>query len=994
DLNENGSLVVLEHLMEEFFNPLTNNVRKHEIELQLHSFKRMPQLWKFCIYFITNTSSQHVTMFALSTLESVINQQWSTTDLSGKEVIKNVLHNTLIEKGASAPHIFRNKYAKLLVDVAKQEWPERYPNFFFNILELLKSECSQLIGLILLRTTSEEFMGLHSTFEGGRKQEITRLLQQYIPVVFELLTNILENLSAKPRHTSTATPPPSPTHPTSTPNFSHQLATATFRPDSKALNKKLSILSNIFSRGFLHFLQKLDDDDMCVLAMSTINELLYRKSTPPESQDFFIQLYHHLVELLKDVTSSSNYKMDTLDPATPFVETGDRTELLGFGILIAFFQLTMQLPSAQCYLRCLSVWATFIKQIKPQNAHKYSEVFAGLSTALLKKIQFTCNYNQLNQVNDTDIEENLSPWKMSHDVYRHMELAVDHQNHTLNFDISETERLCYVLKDFSSLTQTLTRLSSLFIDQESQDVSRSATNLINCLIEKLLESASLAISARFYQLKLRESRLTECFIDIHGELLAALKTWLVWMTQKEKMSDHHTRIIIDITLPVLLEAFAPNVIVLPMVVQFIHVAPNLNIADPETKCVLNSSISNLLLKPWGDLSNSDAAQRNLLIGAFFENLTREFRELTPTTSEGKVLEVAQRILPSLSNIVEHCKNFPLASKRLLFAVIKPTIEHTLLLLPNYVTFNEISNHMLTFFLNVLGVFQQQLGVEGTKSAVDVFLQVAVRILRKFILVNKINYCYSEQQASNLAGLDKLLQILQLVVESPGNAYKTFLPGILQLCMENVYPLVAGQAGDAPDVFLALLTLLYSILLNRWQYFYISQVRLGYSPGCSESEIGPDRPQKPEQLLAVLQVFGQALLQHDISIFRLSLAALEDINSKWRLYHKALFRDHLLPQFLTVLLNCLIEKSQSLLSEDIETAIYNMAAVNFDGFFSTFLRRFIQNINELTQSQWEILMDNFIHNHDRDIPTFVHHLRRFISDIQHFKMCNIGSNIVN
>jgi hypothetical protein len=133
-------------------------------------------------------------MFALSTLESTINQQWANTDWQFHEELKNVLHNFLIEKGNTAPHFIRGKYAKLLVAIAKQDWPTHYPNFFINLIELLKSEPNQLIGLILLRTTSEELMGLHSSFENGRKDEITRLLYQYIPMVFDLLNSILENL--------------------------------------------------------------------------------------------------------------------------------------------------------------------------------------------------------------------------------------------------------------------------------------------------------------------------------------------------------------------------------------------------------------------------------------------------------------------------------------------------------------------------------------------------------------------------------------------------------------------------------------------------------------------------------------------------------------------------------------------------------------------------------------------------------------------------------
>lgn len=67
---------------------------------------------------------------------------------------------------------------------------------------------------------------------------------------------------------------------------------------------------------------------------------------------------------------------------------------------------------------------------------------------------------------------------------------------------------------------------------------------------------------------------------------------------------------------------------------------------------------------------------------------------------------------------------------------------------------------------------------------------------------------NEGQASSVCGLDKLLQILQLVIEAPGNGYKTFLPGILQLCMENIYPLIVSQGSNSPDVSVALISLLY------------------------------------------------------------------------------------------------------------------------------------------------------------------------------------------
>lgn len=79
------------------------------------------------------------------------------------------------------------------------------------------------------------------------------------------------------------------------------------------------------------------------------------------------------------------------------------------------------------------------------------------------------------------------------------------------------------------------------------------------------------------------------------------------------------------------------------------------------------------------------------------------------------------------------------------------------------------------------------------------------------------------------------------------------------------------------------------MLHRWQYFYISQVRLGYSPGASDSSGASESESlnNREQLLSILQAFGQALLQPDINVFRLSLASLEHLNNKWKLYHKVI-----------------------------------------------------------------------------------------------------------
>lgn len=93
-------------------------------------------------------------------------------------------------------------------------------------------------------------MSSHVEMSTTRKEELQCLITQHIPQIFQLLTSILETLGSKTRHVVTATPPPSPTHPSSAPEPAPpQLSVAaTFRPDSKEINRELlATVQHLFS---------------------------------------------------------------------------------------------------------------------------------------------------------------------------------------------------------------------------------------------------------------------------------------------------------------------------------------------------------------------------------------------------------------------------------------------------------------------------------------------------------------------------------------------------------------------------------------------------------------------------------------------------------------------------------------------------------------------------------------------------------------------------
>lgn len=176
--------------------------------------------------------------------------------------------------------------------------------------------------------------------------------------------------------------------------------------------------------------------------------------------------------------------------------------------------------------------------------------------------------------------------------------------------------------------------------------------------------------------------------------MAALKTWTPWIPLNNEVTSHHLKQLLALSLPLLRDgnvhpgkishaaahlllnmsntAFPPTLIVLPSVIEFIHIAPNLRFSGTHTRDVLNNALCNILIRPWGELSHTDSSNRNALIGAFFDALTREFRELEIQTSEGKVREIVSTTLPSLSHIIEFAKDFPSQSKKLLYMGLKVT----------------------------------------------------------------------------------------------------------------------------------------------------------------------------------------------------------------------------------------------------------------------------------------------------------------------------------
>lgn len=139
---------------------------------------------------------------------------------------------------------------------------------------------------------------------------------------------------------------------------------------------------------------------------------------------------------------------------------------------------------------------------------------------------------------------------------------------------------------------------------------------------------------------------------------------------------------------------------------------------------------------------------------------------------------------------------------------------------------------------------------------------------------------------------------------------------------------------------------------------------------------------------------------------------------------------MLLHFINVLLQVLLHKSHDLLQEEITVAIYNMASVDFDAFYSAFMPEFLNGCQGVDTNQRAVLARNFklervtrllenvtmdsaltslkfffffkcktlitldqIHQLSnvlsllQDLPSFTQSVQRLVNDLRYYRLCN-------
>jgi hypothetical protein len=677
---------------------------------------------------------------------------------------------------------------------------------------------------------------------------------------------------------------------------------------------------------------------------------------------------------------------------------------------------------------------------------RYRDCLLLLGTELLKKIRFKFNGTSLIKLDNvetnddlmTELQEHVSDCTnviveiaklYPHDIVgtavaqfiEHADVFLRiHENVAgeagqvprLTFRSVAARQTIYVMcRDLITSTQVVGKLAFYFTEDFAARLD-SALGFMERLVGLLRYSDQ-------HKLYLVDALLAE----VHAEALMAVKALSYWITEFGRVAQGHGteaiqrfRAIVTAVIELSLLPFhlPAGLVALPIVSQaaaqllhtvtsqirpgFLLEVPCLvdsvkrgggicSALEPTTRLAVVTSLSNALLLPAAGVPQASinweprAAQHRELIGGLLGGYIG--LQSQPEFAAGQLPAGGEACIKDactvLSALAKSVREQPVVTKDVLVKTLTPLFPSTLLLL-RIMQILSGNKGVLELVLQMFLDFFEGIGtrLEGgfIQQTVDSFLAV--------FTPDQLTVLVAPDGGGNL-GVVKFLQILAFFVQDRGKTFKRYLPEIVSLCIERIYPIVA----DLPTVTirLALFGVLKHVMLENWRYFYPMMATADslMSGGASGGGGAVDTLANQAQFLAIMQAICVSLRQPDINQFKTNLATLQELNHHKKLYQKEFFRMHILAVLLEILFGSLVTKSHDLLSEEILSAVHDLAAVDFAAFFSVFLPQLLAKTTPLTDEQRSELAAHF--TGERDIPTFTRNVSVFVNDLILFQQSN-------
>lgn len=395
-------LSAVENLLNEFNYPSTSNARKYEIEKQLIDFQNNIQSWPQCLFQLQNSASnQFFWFFNVSTVESAITRKWKCLDQNDRARLREALWTNYLNMAAACvPRIQREKIAQLIALMGKREFPDEHATYMNHIVDLLKTNFP--LGIILLRTTSEELVSTRDDIASHRKSYFHSSVSMCLPEVFQLLTQFL-TIYAYTMNGIDLTVAPNGC--LVDPKLIESLPKDNSNRFNASTIELLNCVQHLLSWAPLdelvheQFLMNLYDlgsykenhSDISVAALNTITELFYRQRALPCPHVVGNGIKNILKQPGLD-TADEQYQDKLTELLRLFVaqqwSKWIDDEQIFPEIVSALYSYTFACYGALAFTEKLGIWHPIISGLAANGFGRYTQTMHLLVSGILHKIQF------------------------------------------------------------------------------------------------------------------------------------------------------------------------------------------------------------------------------------------------------------------------------------------------------------------------------------------------------------------------------------------------------------------------------------------------------------------------------------------------------------------------------------------------------------------------------------------------------------------------------
>ena len=162
------------------------------------------EFWQRCDAILTTSTSPNTKFFALQVLESVIRYRWATLPEPQREGIKTFVSNLVInlaadEQAFRTQRSYVGKLNVVLVQLAKQDWPHRWPSFISDLVGAAKTSeplCENCMAILKL-VSEEVFDFSEGEMLSNKVKSLKAQLNSEFQQVYQLCDYVL-HASRKP----------------------------------------------------------------------------------------------------------------------------------------------------------------------------------------------------------------------------------------------------------------------------------------------------------------------------------------------------------------------------------------------------------------------------------------------------------------------------------------------------------------------------------------------------------------------------------------------------------------------------------------------------------------------------------------------------------------------------------------------------------------------------------------------------------------------------